>query len=120
MIVCDVINLEDIDVIFSLIGGFEYVKKLFYELVILFLQWFDFFIYGKFLCLQKGVFLFGLFGIGKIFLVKVIVKELGVVFINVCIVNLMSKWFGDVQKLGMFFYVVFFFFDWVLVNGVVL
>lgn len=35
-------------------------------------------------------------------LAKAIAKETGAVFINVRISNLMSKWFGDAQKLGKF------------------
>lgn len=35
-------------------------------------------------------------------LAKAIARESGAVFINVRISNLMSKWFGDAQKLGMF------------------
>jgi SpoVK/Ycf46/Vps4 family AAA+-type ATPase len=33
-------------------------------------------------------------------LAKAIARESGAVFINVRISNLMSKWFGDAQKLG--------------------
>lgn len=99
MIACDVINPEDIDVTFSSIGGLEYVKQSLHELVILPLQRPDLFTHGKLLRPQKGVLLFGPPGTGKTLLAKAIAKESGAVFINVRIANLMSKWFGDAQKL---------------------
>lgn len=99
MIACDVINPEDIDVTFSSIGGLEYVKQSLHELVILPLQRPDLFTHGKLLRPQKGVLLFGPPGTGKTLLAKAIAKESSAVFINVRIANLMSKWFGDAQKL---------------------
>lgn len=99
MIACDVINPEDIDVTFNSIGGLEYVKQSLHELVILPLQRPDLFSHGKLLRPQKGVLLFGPPGTGKTLLAKAIAKESSAVFINVRIANLMSKWFGDAQKL---------------------
>ncbi|KAG6545174.1 hypothetical protein Mapa_013286 [Marchantia paleacea] len=99
MIACDVINPEDIDVTFNSIGGLELVKQSLHELVILPLQRPDLFQHGKLLRPQKGVLLFGPPGTGKTLLAKAIAKESQAVFINVRIATLMSKWFGDAQKL---------------------
>jgi SpoVK/Ycf46/Vps4 family AAA+-type ATPase len=110
MIACDVINPEDIDVTFSSIGGLDSVKQSLNELVILPLQRPDLFTHGKLLRPQKGVLLFGPPGTGKTLLAKAIAKESRAVFINVRIANLMSKWFGDAQKLGNYTF-FFFLFD---------
>ena len=101
MIACDVINPDDIDVTFETIGGLNAVKEALHELVILPLRRPDLFTHGKLLGPQKGVLLFGPPGTGKTLLAKAIAKESGAVFINVKIATLMSKWFGDAQKLGM-------------------
>ena len=100
MIACDVINPDHIDVEFNSIGGLETIKQALYELVILPLRRPELFSYGKLLGPQKGVLLYGPPGTGKTMLAKAIAKESGAVFINVRISNLMSKWFGDAQKLG--------------------
>ncbi|KAL5978033.1 hypothetical protein ACLOJK_037056 [Asimina triloba] len=99
VIACDVINSDDIDVDFESVGGLEGIKQALYELVILPLWRPELFARGKLLHPQKGVLLYGLPGTGKTMLAKAIVIESKVVFINVRISNLMSKWFGDVQKL---------------------
>eukprot|EP00250_Pteridium_aquilinum_P004046 c14292_g1_i1 orf=372-1532(-) len=99
MIACDVINPDDIDVTFETIGGLETVKQSLHELVILPLQRPDLFAHGKLLGPQKGVLLYGPPGTGKTLLAKAIAKESDAVFINVKIATLMSKWFGDAQKL---------------------
>lgn len=99
MIACDVINPDQIDVTFETIGGLESVKDSLHELVILPLQRPDLFTHGKLLAPQKGVLLYGPPGTGKTLLAKAIAKESGAVFINVKIATLMSKWFGDAQKL---------------------
>ncbi|XP_050235959.1 uncharacterized protein LOC126685997 isoform X2 [Mercurialis annua] len=99
VIACDVINPDRIDVEFDSIGGLETIKQALYELVILPLRRPELFSYGKLLGPQKGVLLFGPPGTGKTMLAKAIAKESGAVFINVKISNLMSKWFGDAQKL---------------------
>ncbi|GMN44343.1 hypothetical protein TIFTF001_013544 [Ficus carica] len=99
VIACDVINPDHIDVEFDSIGGLEAIKQALYELVILPLRRPELFAYGKLLGPQKGVLLYGPPGTGKTMLAKAIAKESGAVFINVRISNLMSKWFGDAQKL---------------------
>ncbi|KAL4187539.1 hypothetical protein AMTRI_Chr09g39510 [Amborella trichopoda] len=99
VIACDVINPDHIDVEFDSIGGLEHIKQALYELVILPLRRPELFACGKLLSPQKGVLLYGPPGTGKTMLAKAIAKESGAVFINVRISNLMSKWFGDAQKL---------------------
>ncbi|XP_054798078.1 uncharacterized protein LOC129303083 isoform X3 [Prosopis cineraria] len=99
VIACDVINPDDIDVEFDSIGGLEKIKQALFELVILPLKRPELFSYGKLLGPQKGVLLYGPPGTGKTMLAKAIARESGAVFINVRISNLMSKWFGDAQKL---------------------
>ena len=94
------INPDHIDVEFGSIGGLETIKQSLYELVILPLKRPELFAYGKLLGPQKGVLLYGPPGTGKTMLAKAIAKESGAVFINVRVSNLMSKWFGDAQKLG--------------------
>ncbi|GKA12356.1 ATPase family AAA domain-containing protein 1-B-like protein [Tanacetum coccineum] len=99
VIACNVINPDNIDVEFNSIGGLETIKQSLYELVILPLRRPELFSYGKLLGPQKGVLLYGPPGTGKTMLAKAIAKESGAVFINVRISDLMSKWFGDAQKL---------------------
>ncbi|XP_047323142.1 outer mitochondrial transmembrane helix translocase-like [Impatiens glandulifera] len=99
VIACDVINPDNINVEFGSIGGLETIKQALFELVILPLRRPELFSYGKLLGPQKGVLLYGPPGTGKTMLAKAIAKESGAVFINVRISNLMSKWFGDAQKL---------------------
>ncbi|KAK9274569.1 hypothetical protein L1049_021818 [Liquidambar formosana] len=99
VIACDVINPDHIDVEFESIGGLEKIKEALIELVILPLRRPELFAHGKLLGPQKGVLLYGPPGTGKTMLAKAIAKESGAVFINLRISNLMSKWFGDAQKL---------------------
>jgi ATPase family AAA domain-containing protein 1 len=105
VIACDVVNPDDIDVEFDLIGGLDQVKESLFELVILPLRRPEIFSNGRLLTPQKGVLLYGPPGTGKTMLAKAIAKESGAVFINVRISNLMSKWFGDAQKLGNYGYI---------------
>ncbi|CAH8279505.1 unnamed protein product [Arabidopsis lyrata] len=99
VIACDVINPLHINVEFGSIGGLESIKQALYELVILPLKRPELFAYGKLLGPQKGVLLYGPPGTGKTMLAKAIARESEAVFINVKVSNLMSKWFGDAQKL---------------------
>ncbi|KMT15934.1 hypothetical protein BVRB_3g051200 [Beta vulgaris subsp. vulgaris] len=99
VIACDVINPDHIECKFESIGGLDSIKQALVELVILPLRRPELFSYGKLLGPQKGVLLYGPPGTGKTMLAKAIARESGAVFINVRISNLMSKWFGDAQKL---------------------
>lgn len=99
IVACDVVNPDHIDVKFDSIGGLDAIKQALYELVILPLRRPELFSHGKLLGPQKGVLLYGPPGTGKTMLAKAIAKESGAVFINVRVANLMSKWFGDAQKL---------------------
>lgn len=99
MIACDVVNPDHIDVEFESIGGLDSTKQALYELVILPLRRPELFSNGRLLGPQKGVLLYGPPGTGKTMLAKAIAKESGAVFINVRVSSLMSKWFGDAQKL---------------------
>ncbi|XP_075494500.1 uncharacterized protein LOC142532070 [Primulina tabacum] len=99
VVACDVVNPVHIDVKFDSIGGLDAIKQSLYELVILPLRRPELFSHGKLLCPEKGVLLYGPPGTGKTMLAKAIAKESGAAFINVRISCLMSKWFGDAQKL---------------------
>lgn len=100
IIASDVVNPDHIDVEFDSIGGLDNVKQTLFELVILPLKRPELFSRGKLLAPQKGVLLYGPPGTGKTMIAKATEKESGAVFINVRVSNLMSKWFGDAQKLG--------------------
>jgi SpoVK/Ycf46/Vps4 family AAA+-type ATPase len=95
----DVANPDHIDVDFESVGGLDRVKESLIELVILPLRRPELFAHGKLLSPQRGVLLYGPPGTGKTMLAKAIAKESGAVFINLRVSNLMSKWFGDAQKL---------------------
>ncbi|XVF53151.1 hypothetical protein PTKIN_Ptkin05aG0077300 [Pterospermum kingtungense] len=99
MIMGDVVNPDHIGVEFESVGGLDRIKEALFELVILPLKRPELFAYGKLLGSPKGVLLYGPPGTGKTMLAKAIAKESGAVFINVRVSNLMSKWFGDAQKL---------------------
>lgn len=99
MITGDVVNPDHIDVEFDSIGGLDGIKETLFQLAILPLRRPELFCHGKLLGPMKGVLLYGPPGTGKTMLAKAIAKESGAVFINVKVSTLMSKWFGDAQKL---------------------
>ncbi|KAI8569882.1 hypothetical protein RHMOL_Rhmol02G0311800 [Rhododendron molle] len=99
MVARDAVNPDHLDAEFESTGGLDSIKQALFELVILPLRRPRLFARGKLLGPPKGVLLYGPPGTGKTMLAKAIAKEPGAVFINVRVSHLMSKWFGDSQKL---------------------
>ncbi|OQR97125.1 ATPase [Achlya hypogyna] len=98
IIAADLVDPNELDVGFADIGGLEEQKRELHDLVVLPLQSPEFF-QSKLLSVPNGILLYGRPGTGKTLLAKAIAKESGAFFINLKVSTLMSKWFGESQKL---------------------
>lgn len=94
----EVVNPDDIDVTLKDIGGLENVIEAMRNQVIAPLQRPDLF-RASLLRQAKGMLLYGPPGTGKTLLAKALAKESQAMFINIRASTLLSKWFGDTQKL---------------------
>lgn len=100
IIAAEVIHADDIQSSFKDIGGLDPIISQLREAVIFPLCYPQLFdsaagLFGA----PKGVLLYGPPGCGKTMLAKALAKESGATFINVPISILVSKWFGDSNKL---------------------
>lgn len=93
-----VVVMEKFNIWWNDVVGLEGVKEVFKEVVILLIKFLYLFI-GK--CIfWWGILLFGFFGIGKFYLVKVVVIEVNnFIFFFVFFLDLMFKWLGESEKL---------------------
>ncbi|VAI84398.1 unnamed protein product [Triticum turgidum subsp. durum] len=94
-----VVPPHEIGVKFEDIGALEDVKKTLDELVTLPMRRPELFSRGNLLRPCKGILLFGPPGTGKTLLAKALATEAGANFISITGSSLMSKWFGDAEKL---------------------
>lgn len=82
---------------FKYVGGMECVKEEISLKIIKLFQYKDLYVvYGK--KIGGGIFMYGFFGCGKMYLVCVIVGEINVVFISVGISDIFDMWIGCSEK----------------------
>ncbi|PNT72422.1 hypothetical protein BRADI_2g43980v3 [Brachypodium distachyon] len=94
-----VIPANQIGVTFDDIGALADIKESLQELVMLPLQRPELFNGGGLLKPCRGILLFGPPGTGKTMLAKAIANEAGASFLNISMSTILSKWFGEAEKI---------------------
>ena len=93
-----VIPASQIGVTFDDIGALADIKESLQELVMLPLKRPDLF-NGGLLKPCRGILLFGPPGTGKTMLAKAIANEAGATFLNISMSTILSKWYGEAEKI---------------------
>jgi SpoVK/Ycf46/Vps4 family AAA+-type ATPase len=100
----DVISPSEIDVTFADIGGLQDIARQLQRHVLLPVTHPELFRQSKLLRPPKGILLHGPPGTGKTLLARAIAKEASVTFIALNPARLLSKWFGESNKLAMAYF----------------
>ena len=98
-IAASIIDPDDIGTTFEDIGGAEHAKDGIYQNAILPFHFTEAYAGEALRSCPMGVLLYGPPGTGKTLIAKAIAKQAGAVFIEISVSRVLSKWFGESNKL---------------------